>query len=105
MIQELDMVVLTRDVDAHGLKRGDLGAVVHEYSKEGFEVEFSTAEGRTVAVLTLKEEEIRPLHVAGNVPNYERLVVLPIFFAESGAKAVFKVKRSSIVPRSFASDL
>jgi hypothetical protein len=62
MVRELDMVVLTRDVDAHGLKRGDIGAVVHKYSKEGFEVEFSTAEGKTVAVLTLKEEDIRPLH-------------------------------------------
>lgn len=62
MIREMDMVVLTRDLDAHGLKRGDIGAVVHKYSKEGFEIEFVTAEGKTVAVLTLKEEDIRPLH-------------------------------------------
>jgi len=27
MIEELDMVALTRDFDAHGLKRGDMGAV------------------------------------------------------------------------------
>jgi len=58
MIEELDMVALTRDFDSHGLKRGDIGAVVHKYSKEGFEVEFVAAEGKTVAVLTLQ----RPIY-------------------------------------------
>ena len=62
MIQELDMVVLTRDLDDHGLKRGDIGAVVHKYGKNGFEIEFTTAEGKTVAVLTLTGDDIRPLH-------------------------------------------
>ena len=62
MIHELDAVVLTRDVDEHGLKRGDVGAVVHCYEDgAAFEVEFVTAEGRTVAVLTLNEQDIRPL--------------------------------------------
>ena len=62
MIHELDAVVLTRDVDEHGLKRGDVGAVVHCYEDgAAFEVEFVTAEGRTVAVLTLNERDIRPL--------------------------------------------
>jgi len=28
MIEELDMVALTRDIDTHGLKRGDIGAVI-----------------------------------------------------------------------------
>jgi hypothetical protein len=62
MIKELDTVALTRDVEGRGLKRGDVGAVVHAYADgETFEVEFVTAEGRTVAVLTLNAEEIRPL--------------------------------------------
>jgi hypothetical protein len=61
MIQELDIVVLTRDFDVHGLKGGDIGTVVHKYSEEVLEVEFVTAEGRTVAVLTLKEGDIRAL--------------------------------------------
>jgi len=61
MIEELDMVALTRDFDAHGLKRGDIGAVVHKYSKKGFEVEFVAAEGKTIAVLTLQETDIRSL--------------------------------------------
>jgi len=60
MIRELDSVVLTRDVVEHGLKEGDIGAVVHCY-REGsdFEVEFVTADGKTIAVLTLGSSDIR----------------------------------------------
>ena len=62
MIHERDTVVLTHDVPDHGLKRGDVGAVVHCYADgAAFEVEFVTAEGRTVAVLTLTEADIRPM--------------------------------------------
>ena len=62
MVKELDTVVLTRDFDEHGLKEGDVGAIVHCYGKgEAFEVEFVTAEGMTVAVLTLKRDDIRPM--------------------------------------------
>jgi hypothetical protein len=62
MIQELDTVVLTHGIDAHGLKRGDIGTVVHVYERgAAFEVEFVTAEGRTVAVLTLRPDEVRPM--------------------------------------------
>ena len=62
MIKELDAVVLTHDIEEHGLKRGDIGAVVHCYADgKAFEVEFVTAEGRTVAVLTLTPEDIRPM--------------------------------------------
>ena len=62
MVQELDTVVLTRDRDEHGLKIGDVGAVVHCYPKTGaFEVEFVTGEGRTAALITVTEAEIRPM--------------------------------------------
>ena len=62
MIRELDTVVLTRDFPEHGLRKGDVGAVVHLYTDRGaFEVEFVTAEGKTVAVLTLTEGDIRPM--------------------------------------------
>jgi len=62
MIRELDTVVLTRDFPEHGLKKGDVGAVVHLYTDRGaFEVEFVTAEGKTVAVLTLTESDVRPM--------------------------------------------
>ena len=75
MIHELDAVVLTHDIDEHGLKAGDIGAVVHCYPDgEAYEVEFVTAEGRTVALLTLERVDIRPmssteiLHVREFVP-------------------------------------
>ncbi len=62
MIQELDPVVLTRDVPEHGLKTGDVGAVVHCYAdRAAVEVEFVTAGGKTVAVLTLPETDVRPI--------------------------------------------
>jgi hypothetical protein len=63
MIRELDTVVLTHDDELHGLKADDIGAVVHEY-KDGpaFEVEFVTAEGKTVALLTLNSGDIRLMH-------------------------------------------
>lgn len=61
-IEELDTVVLLHDVDAHGLERGYIGAVVHRYSgDETYEVEFATGKGETVAVLTLGRDEIRPM--------------------------------------------
>ena len=75
MIRELDTVVLTHDIDEHDLKAGDIGAVVHCYrDTEAYEVEFVTAEGRTVALLTLTHADIRPmsdreiLHVRELVP-------------------------------------
>jgi hypothetical protein len=60
MIGELDIVVLTRDIDEHGLRRGDAGTIVHSY-RDGaaFEVEFVTNGGEMVAVLTLTPDEIR----------------------------------------------
>ena len=63
MIRALDTVVLVHDLAAYGLTQGDVGAVVHCY-KDGvaFEVEFVTGEGTTIAVLTLSQQDIRPMH-------------------------------------------
>ena len=58
-IRELDTVVLTRDIPESGLQAGDLGAVAHVHSSTAFEVEFVTADGRTVALLTLSANDIR----------------------------------------------
>jgi hypothetical protein len=55
----LDVVVLNTDLPAHGLKRGDLGAVVDVYSSDAVEVEFVTASGRTQALITLGTSDIR----------------------------------------------
>ncbi len=60
MIRELDTVVLTHDIGEHALRRGDAGTVVYSYSdRAAFEVEFVTAEGMTVALLTLTHADIR----------------------------------------------
>ena len=50
--QVLDTVVLARDVDEHGLRKGDLGAVVEVYEPDGLEVEFVT--GRITTHSTCK---------------------------------------------------
>jgi len=62
MIQELDTVVLTHDLPEHGLEQGDVGAVVHVYGEgRAFEVEFVTAAGKTLAVVTAAAADIRPM--------------------------------------------
>ena len=72
MFEELDTVVLARDIEKYGLKKGDIGAVVNIYkNNRAMEVEFVNAEGKTVALLTLTTDDIRPikrdeiLHVRG----------------------------------------
>lgn len=72
MFDELDTVVLNHNIEKYGLKKGDIGAVVHVYKEDAaLEVEFVTAKGKTIAVLTLTHSDIRPmerneiLHVRG----------------------------------------
>jgi hypothetical protein len=57
----LDTVVLTRDLPEHGLRSGDLGAIVEVYEPDGIEVEFVYASGRTQAVVTLQTQDVRPV--------------------------------------------
>jgi len=60
MIKELDSVVLTEDLPEYGLKRGDIGTVVLIHKGGvGYEVEFVTLDGETVAVVTLHPSQIR----------------------------------------------
>jgi len=59
-MQELDLVVLTHALATHGLEQGDVGTIVHVYQDgQAYEVEFVTAEGATVAVLTLTGADVR----------------------------------------------
>lgn len=58
--RELDTIVLEKDLPEHGLKRGDLGAVVEVYEPDGVEVEFVTASGKTQSLVTLNVSDIRP---------------------------------------------
>ena len=62
MIREHDTIVLRRDLPALGLKRGDVGAVVHVYGDgAAVEVEFVAGAGTTVGVETLELDDVRPL--------------------------------------------
>lgn len=62
MISELDTVALTRDIPEHNLVAGDIGTVVHGYSSDdALEVEFVRGDGVTLAVLTLRNADVRPL--------------------------------------------
>jgi hypothetical protein len=59
MFNMLDTVVLNRDLPEHGLRRGDLGAVVDVHAPDGLDVEFVLASGRTQALVTLHETDVR----------------------------------------------
>lgn len=61
-INELDRVVLTCDLPAQGLARGDVGtAVLVHGGGAAFEVEFVGHDGHTVALLTLESSQVRLL--------------------------------------------
>lgn len=59
--KELDVVVLDKELPDHGLRRGDLGTVVHVYEPNRLEVEFVTPSGRTEALVTLDIRDVRPV--------------------------------------------
>jgi hypothetical protein len=57
-----DSVVLTVDLPNERLAAGDIGTVVHAHrGGEGYEVEFMTLHGQTVAVSTLIAAQVRPV--------------------------------------------
>jgi hypothetical protein len=73
MIDGLGTVVLTRSVDEHGLVEGDAGAVVHRYQGgDAFEVELVRGDGTTIAVVTVKAKDIRPI-LGGEILHVRRV--------------------------------
>ena len=62
MIELLDVVALTEDLPANGLRRGQVGTVVELLDDGVFEVEFADNEGRTYATLALKIGQLMLLH-------------------------------------------
>jgi hypothetical protein len=59
MFKLLDTVVLDRDLPEQGLRRGDLGAVVDVQPPDGLEVEFVLASGKTQALASLRNADVR----------------------------------------------
>ena len=65
MIKELDPVVLTKKLPEHGLRAGDVGWVVMVHgARTGFEIEFVTLTGETVAVVTVPAGAVRPVQAS-----------------------------------------
>jgi hypothetical protein len=61
-MKEHDVVVLTRDLPEEKLVTGDLGTIVAVYQGgAGFEVEFMTLDGDTVAVATIAADGVREI--------------------------------------------
>lgn len=69
MIKETDLVALLHDLPEHDFHRGDVGTVAHVYaatrtdSSGLYEVEFINAAGDTLAVVTLREDEIKAVEL------------------------------------------
>jgi hypothetical protein len=61
-IREHDLVVLTADIPGENFQQGDVGTVVlvHE-AGAGFEIEFATLSGETLAVVTVQADLVRPV--------------------------------------------
>jgi len=57
---EHDVVVLRHDLPEEALVEGDVGIVVGVYGGGGYEVEFTAADGSTIAVVTMADDDIRP---------------------------------------------
>lgn len=61
-MKEHERVVLAEDIPEHGLEAGDVGTIVFVHrGGEGFEVEFLTLSGETVAVATLLSSQVRSI--------------------------------------------
>ena len=70
--QLLETVVLERDLPDQGLRQGDLGAVVQVYGPDGLEIEFVSASGKTEALVTLTEGDVRAV-ADGDLVSVRRL--------------------------------
>jgi hypothetical protein len=72
MIAEHSLVVLDCDPSHESLNRGDVGTVVYVYQGgRGYEVEFVDGGGRTVALITVGANDVRPIE-AGELLHARR---------------------------------
>ena len=75
MIKELDDVILACDLPEHGLNVGDIGTVVLVHrDAAGYEVEFTSLDGETIAVVTLLPNQVRPVQ-PGAIAHARELAV------------------------------
>ncbi len=86
MIKELDSVVLTVDLPEHRLQKGDIGTVVLLHQKKGYEVEFMTLGGTTLAVISLTPSTGSPGRKQGNRPGTLTLTPVSINNLPNGSR-------------------
>lgn len=73
MLQELDSIILTTDLPEYQLKAGDVGTIVLVHANhEGYEVEFVTLDGETVAVVSVFASQVRPV-VRGEIAHARQI--------------------------------
>ena len=64
MVKEHDVVALTEDVPSEGLRKGDVGAVVHCYQAgDIYEVEFIDERGRTKRIASIPASRLMKLNL------------------------------------------
>ncbi len=61
-IRELDVVALLRDLPQARLVQGQVGTVVETLGESAYEVEFCGDDGKTYAMLGIKEDDLIVLH-------------------------------------------
>lgn len=59
MLDELSTIALTEDLTERGLRHGDLGTIVLVHPGKGYEVEFMTLDGESIAVVSLRPNQVR----------------------------------------------
>ena len=75
MIKEHERAVLKTAVASEGLEAGDVGTVIHVYQDGlAYELEFTTLDGKTAAVVTLEAVHVRPI-AKGEITHARALVV------------------------------
>ena len=76
MINESDLVALLIDLPDADLVRGDVGtvAMIHGDQK-GFEVEFVNADGKTIAVETLSQNQIKKIRQEKAILHVSEMVL------------------------------
>lgn len=66
-LKPFDRVALTRDLEAHGLKRGDVATLVDTAphpggGPEGLILEVTNALGESIRVVIVTRDDVEPLH-------------------------------------------
>jgi len=62
MYKELDIIVLNENLPEYKIYKGDVGTIVAVYQNgKAYEVEFVSFDGEIIALITLTNNQIRPV--------------------------------------------